>query len=114
MNDNILSKSTDLLDILKMDAELIAPGATIAEGVDAIVNTNEDSVSEVDMDEYMKRFEKIQQRNENAKQIIAKLLTFKANSGPSVGAVIDFIVEIHAQNEDMCALLIEMNNLFGK
>lgn len=143
MNDNILSTSTDLLDVLRMDALLQVPSLDAPSEAAAVSDTvstpaadhtvspvetpatttttvaapdDESAVDEVDvnMDDYMARFEKIQTRSESEKQLISKLLEHKHAGGPLMSMVIDVVISLHAQNEELYSLLVDMNNLFGK
>jgi hypothetical protein len=152
MNDNILSTSADLLDILRMDAlmqvptldappEVVAASEVASETVSTpetvsthtadhtvspvetpeslatpVVSPDDESADEVEvnMDDYMARFEKIQTRSESEKQLISKLLEHKHAGGPLMSMVIDVVISLHAQNEELYSLLVDMNNLFGK
>jgi hypothetical protein len=140
MNDNIMSNPEDLLDIIRdMDAIAIAPAAplptpapttaplptpasasvpatapVIADALPTSADALPEDAVDVDMDEYMARFEKIQSQSEHGKQMIDQLMKVKHSAGPLVGMLIDCIHNLSSQNEEMYSLLVDMNNLFGK
>ena len=117
MDDNILQSIEPEVDPLG-HMDLSVSMATLPTDVPVEVPTDATpstpvEESEVNMDEYMARFEKIQSRNETGKQLLAQLLKIKHASGPLVGIVIDCVELLQAQNDEMYSLLVDMNNLFG-
>lgn len=79
----------------------------------SVVTPNEDDTEEVNMDEYMARFEKIQMQNEVSKQLVAAIKSGQHDQA-RVKAMVEYVIHSQAQNEEMYNLLVDMNNLFGK
>lgn len=108
MNDNILIST----EPYEMDLSASVSGTTQVESAGVAAPADEEP--EVNMDEYMERFEKIQQQNEQHRSSLAQLNKLKHAAGPLLGAVIDCLSTLQSQNEEMYNLLVDMNNLFGK
>jgi hypothetical protein len=89
------------------------PVVTNATNASSATVDAEDDAEEVNMDEYMSRFEKIQLQNEIGKQLISAI-TSGQHDQARVKALIDYVVHSQEQNEEMYNLLVDMNNLFGK
>jgi len=68
---------------------------------------------EVNMDEYMARFEKIQSQNEVNKQLLAAIMS-SPHDQARVKALIEYVVHSQSHTEEIYNLLVDMNNLFGK
>jgi hypothetical protein len=141
MNDNILPLKEDLISVIKnMDGSLVPSVGVSVDGLSTVSGGAVSSVStssvnlvssadmvsgvavgvaselsdDVNMDEYMDRFEKIQSQVEIVKNAVDLVRKIQPSAGRLESMLIDCIIGLQQQNEEMYNLLVDMNNLFGK
>ena len=111
-----------------MTANTVATVVPNADGVTAVIPTEDagatttvfdtadiaaDHADDVNMEEYMARFEKIQSQNEVNKRLLAAIMS-SPHDQARVKALIEYVVHSQSQTEEIYNLLVDMNNLFGK